>query len=423
MPRARRNPPLVLIMNGRRVGRLSLAVSGAIRFTYARDWLDWQHAIPVSLSLPLAEKTYSGAPVASCFDNLLPDSPAARERLAAEFDTGGTDAYHLLRVIGGDCVGALQFFEESEVPDPGALPDGEILSDADIGAMLTGLPGTPLGLRRDDDFRIALPGLSDKTALLKKDGEWIKPAAGTPTTHILKTAFRELPGGIAFDDSVENEFFCTRFFAAAGAHTARSEICSFDGVRALVVERFDRKWTRDGRLIRLPQEDVCQALGLPREKKFERDGGPGLTHVLELLGASDRPAEDRRAFLRAQILFWLLGATNGHGKNFSLSLLPGGRFRLTPLYDVVSMQPALHAGQLSRDDMRLAMSIGHDHETRIHQIAGPQFIESAKAAGVDVLMVEELLAQITERVPSALETTMQDLPEGFPRKLAETIAM
>ncbi len=423
MPRGRPNPPLVLVMNGRRVGRLSLAVSGAIRFKYSSDWLDWDHAIPVSLSLPLAEKTYAGAPVANCFDNLLPDSPAAREHLAAEFGAEGTDAYHLLRIIGGDCVGALQFFEEDKIPDPGTALDGETLSDVEIGAMLTDLPGAPLGLQRGDDFRIALPGLSDKTALLKKDGQWIRPTAGTPTTHILKTAFRELPGGVAFSDSVENEFFCMRFFEAAGAQTARAEICTFDGVRALVIERFDRKWARDGRLIRLPQEDFCQALGLPREKKLERDGGPGLTDVLELLGASDRPAEDRRAFLRAQILFWLLGATNGHGKNFSLALLPGGRFRLTPLYDVVSMQPALHAGRLGRNDMRLAMSIGRDRETRIHQIAGPQFLESAKAAGVDVLMVEELLAQITERVPSALSQTMDALPGDFPRSLAETIAM
>lgn len=423
MPRGRPNPPLVLVMNGRRVGRLSLAVSGAIRFRYSSDWLDWEHAIPVSLSLPLAERTYTGAPVANCFGNLLPDSPAVRERLATELCAGGTDAYHLLRVIGRDCVGALQFFEEGTVPDAAAAPDGEVLSDADIGALLTGLPGAPLGLQRGDDFRIALPGLSDKTALLKKDGEWIRPAGGTPTTHILKTAFRELPGGVAFSDSVENEFFCMRFFGAAGADTARTEICTFDGVRALVVERFDRKWTRDGRLIRLPQEDLCQALGLPREKKLEPDGGPGLTDALELLGSSDRPAEDRRAFLRAQILFWLLGATNGHGKNFSLALLPGGRFRLTPLYDVVSMQPALHDGQLGREDMRLAMSIGRDRETRIHEIAGPQFLESAKTAGVDVLMVEELLAQITERVPSALSETMDALPDDFPRSLAETIAM
>lgn len=410
-------------MNGRRVGRLSLAVNGAIRFKYARDWLDWEHAIPVSLSLPLAEKTYSGAPVTNCFDNLLPDSPAVRERLAANLEADGTDAYHLLRIIGRDCVGALQFFEEGDLADSGSRLDGDILSEAEIGSMLADLPGTPLGLRRESDFRTTLPGLSDKTALLKKDGDWIRPANGAPTTHILKTAFQELPGGIAFSDSVENEFFCMQFFAAAGAETANAEICTFAGVRALVVERFDRKWTRDGRLIRLPQEDFCQIRGLPHEKKLEKDGGPGLSDMLDMLAASDRPAQDRKAFLRAQILFWLLGATNGHAKNFSIALKPGGRFRLTPLYDVVSMQPALHAGLIGRNDMHLAMSIGNDRETRIQQIAGPQFLQSAKTAGVDALMVEELLAQITERVPSALQATIEALPDGFPRQLAETIAM
>jgi hypothetical protein len=105
---------------------------------------------------------------------------------------------------------------------------------------------------------------------------------------------------------------------------------SFKGNRVLVVERFDRVWTKDNRLLRLPQEDCCQALSVPPTRKYEADGGPGIANVLELLKASDDPDTDRRLFLKAQIMFWLLAATDGHAKNFSIALRPGGRFRLTP---------------------------------------------------------------------------------------------
>jgi serine/threonine-protein kinase HipA len=133
-----------------------------------------------------------------------------------------------------------------------------------------------------------------------------------------------------------------RYFWPFGLPTARTEIREFSGRRALVVERFDRLHTRDGRLLRLPQEDCCQALSVPPPRKYEPDGGPGM-RILDLLKASDEPEADQTLFLKAQIVFWLLGATDGHAKNFSIFLLPGGRFRLTPLYDVMSAQPNVDA--------------------------------------------------------------------------------
>ena len=162
------------------------------------------------------------------------------------------------------------------------------------------------------------------------------PHGTTATTHILKPEIGKLPNGIDLSQSIENEKVGTRLTASFGLPTAHTEIQEFSGKRALAIERFDRLWTRDKRLLRIPQEDCCQALSVPPPRKYEPDGGPGIHEIIELLKGSDQPEADQRFFLKSQIVFWLLGATDGHAKNFSIFLLPGGRFRLTPLYDVMS---------------------------------------------------------------------------------------
>ena len=146
--------------------------------------------------------------------------------------------------------------------------------------------------------------------------------------------------------------------AAFGLPVARTEIATFAGTQALVIERFDRLRARDGRLIRLPQEDCCQALSVPPTRKYQSEGGPGIVEICGLLQGSDEPQRDRANFLKATILFWLIGATDGHAKNFSIALMPGGRFTMTPLYDVLTVQPSLDAGQLQTKDMKLAMRAG-----------------------------------------------------------------
>ena len=117
------------------------------------------------------------------------------------------------------------------------------------------------------------------------------------------------------------------------------------------MERFDREWRRDGSILRLPQEDFCQALGVPSSRKYQstvegHQNGPGVVDIMKLLQGSDTPNEDRAAFFKSQILFWLIGATDGHAKNFSIALRPGGRFRLTPFYDVLTVQTAFDKGQI-----------------------------------------------------------------------------
>src|SRR5262249_28993679 len=158
-------------------------------------------------------------------------------------------------------------------------------------------------------------------------------------------------------NSVENEFYCLKLLSLFGLNTANAEIAEFGGRKVLVVERFDRRPTADGRLIRLPQEDCCQALSVPPAQKYQNEGGPGVVAIAELLKGSDAPFDDQRTLLKSQLLFWLIGAPDGHAKNFSVFLLPGGRFQLTPFYDVLTGQPSADAGEIRRNRFKLAMSI------------------------------------------------------------------
>lgn len=421
MTRPRTRIPLNVYLNARLVGKIRRQASGAIDFRYDPAWLAWEHALPVSLSLPLREDRYTGDRVIAVFDNLLPDNDAIRRQIAERLRAGGSDAYSLLAKLGRDCVGALQFLPEGTEPGtPGGI-DAREASEAEIARKLANLASAPLGIDEDEDFRISIAGAQEKTALLFWKNRWYIPHGTTPTTHILKPQIGELPSGIDLSRSVENEYLCLKLTQAFDLPSAQVEIADFGSHRALVVERFDRRWTRDDRLIRLPQEDCCQALSIHPDLKYQKDGGPGMSEILSLLQASDEPEADQRMFIKAQILFWLLGATDGHAKNFSLFLQPGGRFHMTPLYDVMSAQCAIDAHQLTWNQMKLAIAIGNNNHYRVNTILPRHFEQTAARNGIPAAVIEQLFAEITAGAESAIEETLTALPENFPADIAESI--
>ncbi|MGA8258906.1 MAG: type II toxin-antitoxin system HipA family toxin [Arenicellales bacterium] len=420
MARRRTRVPLKVWLNGRLVGQLRRAASGAIDFQYDPSWLAWEHTFAVSLSLPLREDRYIGDPVIAVFDNLLPDNDEIRRRIAAELHADGIDAYSLLSTIGRDCIGALQFLPDGTEPGPAGVVAGDRIDDGGIAKRLSSLESTPLGLIEDEDFRISLAGVQDKMALLYWNGAWYIPHGSTPTTHILKPQIGRR-GGLDLSQSVENEHFCMRLLSALDVPVALTHMADFAGQRALVVERFDRRWTQDNRLLRLPQEDCCQALSIPPTRKYESDGGPGIAEILEFLKGSDDPERDQALFLRAQIAYWLMGATDGHAKDFSVFLYPGGGFRSTPLYDVVSTQPLLETGQLRRNQMRLAMAVGDNRRYRVHDILPRHFVQTAGRAGMPEETVKEILGDLYERMPEAIQAVCDNLPDDFPDALRDAI--
>ncbi len=421
MARPRTRIPLNVYLNARLVGQLRRQASGAIDFQYGPDWLSWEHALPVSLSLPLREDRYTGAPVIAVFENLLPDDAGIRRRLAERVRADGSDAYSLLTKIGRDCVGALQFLPQGVEPGAAGAVKGRPVGADYIARKIGDLSATPLGVDEDEEFRISLAGAQEKTALLFWKKKWHVPHGTTATTHIIKPQIGVLPSGIDLTRSVENEYLCLKLTAGLGLPSANVAMADFKGNRVLVVERFDRLWTKDRRLLRLPQEDCCQSLSVPPTRKYESDGGPGMAAILNILKGSDDPEADRRFFLKAQIVFWLLGATDGHAKNFSVFLRPGGRFRLTPLYDVMSVQPAVDANQLRRNKMKLALAVGDNRHYAVHEIMPRHFLQTAARSGIPASAVQSLLNELLEAGQSAIKNTTEELPAGFPEELAQSI--
>ena len=421
MARTRRHPPLRVYQNDRLVGHLLKEPSGAIEFRYDREWLDRSNTFPVSLSLPLREDAWRGEPVIAVFENLLPDSADLRRRVAEKVGAAGYDAYSILAAIGRDCVGALQFIAgDATAPEATTNIAGEQVDDEAIEMLLKSLAQAPLGLTRDDDFRISIAGAQEKTALLRIDGQWIKPHGTTPTTHLFKTQIGKLPNGIDFSNSVENEFYCLRLLKHLGLPVNRAEIMTFGQTRALVIERFDRVWS-NGRLIRLPQEDCCQALAVPPARKYQNEGGPSMLAIANLLKGADSPADDHRTLFQAQLVFWLIGATDGHAKNFSIFLHPGGGYALTPLYDVLSAQPNVDARQLERKQMKLAMSVGKNNHYRIDEIQSRHFFQTGEAAGLSRSLVRNAAEDVAARMDAALASLEAELPADFPQILHDSI--
>jgi serine/threonine-protein kinase HipA len=417
------HPPLNVLLNGRLVGVLSRESTGAIYFRYAGEWLQWRGTFPVSLSLPLREDRYIGAPVINVFDNLLPDNDAIRKRVAERVGAEGTDAYSMLAALGHDCVGALQFLPDGVDPGNPGSSEGKLVSKRDVAGIIENLTAAPLGLGEDEDFRISIAGAQQKTALLRKEGRWFKPIGTAATTHILKPQIGRLPNGVDLSNSVENEYLCLKLLEAFGVPAARAEIADFGERRTLNVERFDRLWARDGRLLRLPQEDICQALSVPPTRKYQSEGGPGVVEIVELLKGSDMPQDDIAVFLRACVVFWLIGASDGHAKNFSIFLGPGGRFRMTPLYDVLSAQPSLDARQIPRKKFKLAMAVGKNRHYSVNEIVPRHFMQTAEMAGVGTPVMRKLFEDVAANAESQFEMVISSLQRGFPEEIVESLRL
>jgi len=422
--RANAGQTLRVFLNDRYVGRVQRQRNGAISFQYDIDWLAWEHTMPISLSLPLDERRYSGSEVIAVLDNLLPDEPSVRAAVAESHGATGTDPYSLLASIGRDCVGALQFLPEGVERSSDKQLDATEVDDTTIADIITNLARTPLGLQNDDDhgFRISIAGAQEKTALLKLNDRWYRPNGTTPTTHILKPSIGHLPNGPDFSTSVENEFYCLKLLQAFGLSVNNADIKHFEEHKTLVVERFDRIWSKDGRLLRLPQEDMCQALSVNSAQKYETHGGPGIVEIMQILTGSDKAVEDRQTFFKVQVLFWLMGATDGHAKNFSILLRPNNSFALAPLYDVMTLQPAVDQKQLAHKHFKLSMSVGNRTNYSIKYITGEHLLQSGKKAGLSTTNILTIFDDVRDHTASALAEVEKHLPDDFPENIHRSVS-
>jgi serine/threonine-protein kinase HipA len=256
------------------------------------------------------------------------------------------------------------------------------------------------------------------------DGHWFRPIGTTPSTHILKLPLGQLPVGIDLRTSVENEWICAQILSAYGVPTAKCSIAQFAKQKALVVERFDRRLARDKSwIIRLPQEDFCQATGSAPTQKYESEGGPGIETIMKILLGAELAEEDRQDFFRTQILFWMLCAIDGHAKNFSIFLNVGGSYRLTPRYDVLSAHNMLgpKAGELSAH-RKMAMAI-HGSKSRHYQwsdILPRHFELMGNRCGLGG-EIDRMMRGLVEQTDSVVSSVQSTLPAAFPQELARDV--
>ncbi|BFU59860.1 MULTISPECIES: type II toxin-antitoxin system HipA family toxin [Rodentibacter] len=405
------NSILNVAMNGILVGQWRRLKNGATEFQYAEKWLSSIRSRPISLSLPLSSKIYRGDEVYNFFDNLLPDNEHIRSRIQQRFQTNTKTPFDLLSAIGQDCVGAIQLYQYNThfVKTVYAEP----LSKFDIENTLKNYRTFPLGMELQEDFRISIAGAQEKTALLNRDGQWMRPLHTTPTSHIFK-----LPIGMVaqnqldLSNSCENEWLCLRIMQVLGLKVPFSAIEHFGEIKTLIVERFDRRWSEDRKwLIRLPQEDMCQALNIAPARKYESDGGPGILQIMRLLSGSANPNEDRKQFFKAQIVFWLLCAIDGHAKNFSIFLEPKGHYRLTPFYDVISAYPLIETKGLAKQKVKMAMAwYGENKHYLWDKIQLRHIFATAKLAGLAKTVVEDILQEILTCLPKIDHIVISHLP-------------
>ena len=327
---------LVALADDRVMGEVRRSRSGRLRFVYDAGWQETRGACPLSFATPFVVAEHEHGRIEPWLWGLLPDNEAVLARWGQRFQVSSRNAFALIGAVGEDCAGAVQFVPPERAPAFLETGHGSVewLEIRDVAQRLA-------HLRRDqsawrlarDTGRFSLAGAQPKTALLLDGERRGVPSGRTPTTHILKPPI----GGI--DGHAENEHLCLSLARELGRPAAWSRILRFEDEVAIAVERYDRRRGAPG-IRRLHREDLCQALGLPPTNKYQNEGGPGVSTMLEVIRThSADPREDGRTFARAGVFNWLIGGTDSHAKNFSMLIGTGGRARLAPLaplHDVAS---------------------------------------------------------------------------------------
>ena len=291
------------------VGSLIQNDHGEITFGYAESWIGSPNATPLSHSLPLKRELFTGRECKGFFGGILPEGEK-REIIAKNLGISAKNDFAMLDQIGGECAGAVTFIAPG-APLPTEEERGWRLTDHELARLLRSLPRRPL-MAGEGDIRLSLAGAQDKIAVYI-DGEDISlPLGGSISSHILKPAIPSFPG------VVENEAFCMELARQVGLPVPAA--MAIEGERPFyLVERYDRRRSEDGRLLRLHQEDFCQALGYAHGRKYEADGGPGLKACFGLTSEqSTQPALDKMIMLRWVIFNYLIGNCDAHAKNLSM---------------------------------------------------------------------------------------------------------
>jgi serine/threonine-protein kinase HipA len=405
---------LVAVFNGHEAGRITRDGHGRLAFVYADDWRRAHGAYPLSLSMPLAAAEHGHKPIEAFLWGLLPDNANVLDRWARQFQVSSRNAFALMSHVGEDCAGAVQLVRPERLPHVAGqgLPEVDWLDEKDVANRLRALLADHAAWRMPRDTgQFSLAGAQPKTALLFENGRWGVPSGRTPTTHILKP-----PTG-HFGGHAENEHVCMQLAAALGLAVVSSKVMRFEDQVAIVIERYDRQRNYAG-LVRVHQEDMCQALAILPTAKYENEGGPGARAIADFIRTfSTRPEEDVQRFVDALAFNWLIGGTDAHAKNYAMLIGAEGRARLAPLYDIASILPYGFDPQ----KIRSAMKIGGEY--RFRDIGPRQWRRLATDLRLDEDRLTAHLGDLAHALPDVLTDVRRAAQaEGIDHPLVERLA-
>jgi serine/threonine-protein kinase HipA len=363
---------LFALVNGQLMGTVQYQ-NGRLLFTYTDQWRQDPNAHPLSLSMPLSAARHAHSRIEPFLWGLLADNELVLQNLGQRYQVSPRNVFKLLTHVGEDVAGAAQLVRQErleELLNPSTQDAVEWLTENDVAQRLRELRENPSsrGRTSQDTGQFSLAGAQPKTAFVFEQNRWGIPSGRTPTTHILKPPTGQFAG------HAENEHFCLQLANALGMIVPRSRVQRFGNEVAIVVERYDRH-SSGGIWSRFHQEDLCQAIGVHPNSKYEAEGGPGVNQIAALLrNQSSRPEEDVHSFAEALVFNWLIVGTDAHAKNYSLLLGTQGTVRLAPLYDLASILPYTTIGR-QLHGIKMAMRIGGEYHMRL--IAGRNWVRAA----------------------------------------------
>jgi serine/threonine-protein kinase HipA len=409
---------LYVLMDNRRMGRVRQGENGKLSFVYDEQWRNSETSYPLSLSMPLALSEHPHDKIDAFLWGLLPDNEGTLNRLGRDHHVSPRSAFALISALGEDCAGAEQFIrpERLDALNAAAPADIQWLTEKEIAERLRILRGNyAAGRLPRDEGQFSLAGAQPKTAFLFEGGKWGVPSGRIPTTRILKPPTGE------FEGHAESEHYCLQLARALGLTVPDSQILTFEGQIAIVVDRYDRIQI-DGIWHRVHQEDMCQGLGFPPTKKYQNEGGPSAADIVSMLRDYSRtPAADVQTFVEALAFNWLIAGTDGHSKNYSVLIGAGGNVRLAPLYDLASILPYADKGL---HKVKLAMKLGGEY--LIREIRLYHWKKMAAELRLDTDQLVQRVDSFAEQLPELANKIHQQLEkEGLKHhiltRLTETI--
>jgi serine/threonine-protein kinase HipA len=411
---------LLVLIEGELAGRVLADRSGRYSLSYEKSWRESPQSHSLSVRMPLAAITYPQKSVWPHLWNLLPENPNVLERWAQLYHVSAANPFKLLAHVGADVPGAAQFIapEMSARFKSERRPLIDWISTTELGERLRQLRADISAVRRPGDVgKMSLPGAQAKTAFYwdSRTNRWGIPGGRTPTTHIIKPC---IPG---FDGLIENEHLCQDIAARLDLPAARSFVLILDQPY-IVVERYDRLPPAPGTQLprRIHQEDMCQALGLMPTRKYQEDGGPGISQITALIRrVSSRPELDVERFLKANMFNWLIGGTDAHAKNYSFLIGAGDEIRLAPLYDLSSQLP--YPDLIAQ---RVAMKIGDHYDIAL--VTRDDWRSVARSCALDESQVIGMLTEMARALPDAVsaahaQARIDGLSKPVLRPLAERL--